>query len=73
MPLTTRPVQQQKSNNVIRLCNKFCYAHESILGKINPSEIFRGHSADLCDAIESIHIGQLANRLFSMFLIDDKF
>lgn len=74
MPLTTRPVQQQKSNSIIRLCNMFCYTCErlSILGKFNPSEIFRGHSADLCDAIESIDVSRLANRLFSMFLIDNE-
>ena len=73
--LTTRPVQQQKSNSIIRLCNMFCYTCErlSILGKFNPFEIFRGHSADLCDAIESTDVSRLANRLFSMFLIDDEF
>ena len=65
MPVTARPVQQQKSNNIIRLHN--------ILGKFNSFEIFRGHSADLCDAIESTDVRRLANRLFSMFLIDNKF
>ena len=74
MPLTTRPVQQQqRSNNIIRLYNMFCYACEFILGNINPSKIFRSHSADLCDAIEAIDHSRLANRLFSQFLIDDEF
>ena len=45
----------------------------SILGKNNPSEIFRGHSADLCDALESIDVNRLANRLFSLFLINNEF
>ena len=51
----------------------FCYTCESILGKFNPSEIFRGHSADLCDAIESIDVSRLAKKLFSMFLVDNEF
>ena len=51
----------------------FCYACEFILGKINPSKIFRSHSADLCDAIEAIDHSRLAFRLFSQFLINDEF